>query len=55
MRVRNLVAMSDQEFLDEGIRHWQEALERGDYVAFHYWAVHCFCFARDVIGSQMTQ
>jgi hypothetical protein len=48
MKVKNLTAWTDKEFLADSIRCWQEALERGDYEAFRYWAVHCFCFARNV-------
>lgn len=47
MKVSNLLAVSDAEFLADSIRCWQEALARNDYDAFRYWAVHCFCFARD--------
>jgi hypothetical protein len=44
MEVRNMLAMSDADFLAESVRCWQEALARGDMEAFQYWAVHAFCF-----------
>jgi hypothetical protein len=46
MIVRNLTTRSDAEFLAESIKHWQDALRRGDWPVFHYRAVHCFCFAQ---------
>lgn len=49
MVVRNLTGWVDAEFLAGSIRCWQEALGRGDMIAFQYWAVHCFCFARTLV------
>lgn len=48
MKVRNLTAWSDEEYLADSIRCWQEALARGDWVAFEYWAVHSLMFARSL-------
>lgn len=47
MKIINRLTISDEEFLANSIRCWQDALKRGDYPAFEYWAVHAFCFARD--------
>lgn len=46
MKVANYLTISDEEFLADSIRRWQEAFQRGDMAAFEYWAVHAFCFAR---------
>jgi hypothetical protein len=48
MTVRNLTAWTDEEYLADSIRCWQEALERKDYVAFEYWARHSLNFAANV-------
>ena len=48
MRVRNVLTISDEEFLAESIRCWQEALRKGDMIAFQYWAIHALSLAREL-------
>jgi hypothetical protein len=50
----NLTAWTDEEFLADSIRCWQEALERKDYVAFEYWAKHSLSFAKNLKLSLMV-
>lgn len=45
MTVSNLLTILDEEFLADSIRCWQEAFQRGDMAAFHYWAKHSASFA----------
>lgn len=51
MKVRNQLTISNTDFLADSIRCWQEALGRGCMPMFEYWAVHCFCFARELWGG----
>lgn len=51
MEVHNLLAVSNDDFLANSIRCWQSALAEGDMIAFRYWAVHAFCFARTLTGG----
>lgn len=44
MIVRNYLRISDDEFLARSIRNWQEALRRGNYTLFEYWAMHAIRF-----------
>ncbi len=45
IKARNLLTVSDEAFLADSVRCWQEAIERGDLVAFEYWAIHALMFA----------
>lgn len=46
MIVRNYLTISDEEFLADSIRCWQEALKRGDLPMIEYWARHSIEFAK---------